>query len=607
MPYSLAQHNGKYCVVGPTGSSVPGGCHTTRSSALRHLKALYANVADATETTKADYHARAGQTIAGNLKRGNDGKFENAGASSSAAPAKKPAPKQTAAKPAAKPKKLPKSRSARARAVKPKDPAKEAKRAKREQERQLHEDQRQLDRQERQRRQQATDERLAKHEAEHEADRAQRATDRAAREAERQARLSKPEKVKPPEKPKKGGGGKGGKGKGGKDESAASSDRLDQQLSLLRRLIGRRGKSFTVFKQADGQYRWVAFSSTAYRDRDGEIVSTKALEDDCQRADASGGYGPLRWWHMPGAEIGTCDFNAMSGRVLIESGTFKTVAIGTAVQRDASNLRLSIGFVHPPDEPDVQGVFHHIRRFERSLVPANRASNLYTQLVIKETPTMLKEKIAALKALLGGDDELVQTVLNQAEATQKEADEAGVAYKAAPPPPPSLPVEEEAKAEGDVAVDTEAMDTAPEETGGPYVGDMTPDEFMTLLAQALTQALAPVVSAMDFESKMRGHMDEFKTLFSGYQSTKDDEAARQQETIAALQQQATTQEATLKETQGKLAELLGDQPRAGGYRASQDPATAVSDETRLKAAQPQADPYINTFLKEFVLGQQPAQ
>lgn len=38
--------------------------------------------------------------------------------------------------------------------------------------------------------------------------------------------------------------------------------------------------SFTVFKQQNGRYRWVAISSNAYRDRDGEIVSKKALEND---------------------------------------------------------------------------------------------------------------------------------------------------------------------------------------------------------------------------------------------------------------------------------------------------------------------------------------
>jgi hypothetical protein len=55
-----------------------------------------------------------------------------------------------------------------------------------------------------------------------------------------------------------------------------------------------------VFKDATGAYRWVAQSSTAFQDRDREIVSTKALSDDCAYADAHGSYGPLRWWHTPG-------------------------------------------------------------------------------------------------------------------------------------------------------------------------------------------------------------------------------------------------------------------------------------------------------------------
>jgi hypothetical protein len=67
---------------------------------------------------------------------------------------------------------------------------------------------------------------------------------------------------------------------------------------------GRRTKdgfqSFAVFKDAHGQPRWVAQSSTAFQDRDKEIVSTKALADDCAYADRHGEYGPLRWWHTPG-------------------------------------------------------------------------------------------------------------------------------------------------------------------------------------------------------------------------------------------------------------------------------------------------------------------
>lgn len=141
--------------------------------------------------------------------------------------------------------------------------------------------------------------------------------------------------------------------------------------------------TFTVFKDKTGRYRWVAISSTAYRDRDGEILSTKALADDIAHADTTGQYGTLRWWHVPGMDLGDCDFNMLYGRSLIESGTFKNDRIAERVKEKAHLLKLSLGFRHPANEPDKSGVFHTIRRFERSLIPPEgNASNLFTSLSV---------------------------------------------------------------------------------------------------------------------------------------------------------------------------------------------------------------------------------
>lgn len=342
--------------------------------------------------------------------------------------------------------------------------------------------------------------------------------------------------------------------------------------------------TFTVFKQADGQYRWIAFSSTAYRDRDGEIVSTKALEEDCARADADGNYGPLRWWHMKGVDIGDCDFNAMHGRILVESGTFRDTHKAQRVQEEAPNLQLSIGFHHPDNEPDAHGVFHHIRRFERSLLPAGKASNLFTQLVVKENKHMLKEKIQALKTLLGGNDELVQSVLAQAETTQKSADEAGVAYKAADEMVEEMVAETEDKAPVEEAVEVEVE-------AGPTVGSMRPDELIALLSEALTQTISPLVGAMNMEGKMSQHIDELKTMFSGYTKQKDASEAEQAERVATLE--AALKEAVDIQSQIaiELTELKGDQPRAvKTYRASTAEETVIADDHRLKNITPSSDP-----------------
>ncbi len=46
MPYRIQKRGDRHVVVKEDGQPVPGGAHRDRASALRHLKALYANVRD---------------------------------------------------------------------------------------------------------------------------------------------------------------------------------------------------------------------------------------------------------------------------------------------------------------------------------------------------------------------------------------------------------------------------------------------------------------------------------------------------------------------------------------------------------------------------------
>ena len=138
--------------------------------------------------------------------------------------------------------------------------------------------------------------------------------------------------------------------------------------------------AFTVYKTSKG-YRWLAISSTAYRDRDGEIVSTKALQNAVERTARRGDFGPLRFWHEPGLDIGTTDYQAVSndGKYLVESGLLDaTVAPDIIHATKARDYQMSIGFNHAPTEPDNDGVFHRISIFERSIVPGGRAANPMT-------------------------------------------------------------------------------------------------------------------------------------------------------------------------------------------------------------------------------------
>lgn len=347
-------------------------------------------------------------------------------------------------------------------------------------------------------------------------------------------------------------------------------------------------QSVMVFKQSDGRSRWVTFSSNAYKDRDDEIVSTAALEADVDRADKEGDYGPLRWWHMghpdpfaklpgPGADIGNCDYNAMHGRILVESGTFGDERIAEAVKSASDNLQVSIGFFHPRTEP-VEGVFHNIRRFERSLLPRGKASNPWTSMMVvkNEGGAMLKDKIKALKDLIGGDDELVQLVLSKAEQTEKAADAAGIEFKESSdnPTPEPEPVVAEVKAEDPKVPEVEEPEEVEEVEN--VIGDMTPEQFSGMMAEALSKALEP-------------YTKELRALKTA-QAKKDDEAISMKEAL-------TLQAKTITALKSRLDELEGSQPRAAnkGYRASQADETVIKDSSPVKGAKPTIDPEFFSF------------
>ena len=110
-------------------------------------------------------------------------------------------------------------------------------------------------------------------------------------------------------------------------------------------------------------------------------MSTKALCDAVEKTARRGNFGPLRFWHEPGLDIGTTDYQAVSddGKYLVESGLLNAPVAANIIQATkARDYQMSIGFNHAPSEPDTNGVFHRINIFERSIVPAGRAANPMT-------------------------------------------------------------------------------------------------------------------------------------------------------------------------------------------------------------------------------------
>jgi hypothetical protein len=392
--------------------------------------------------------------------------------------------------------------------------------------------------------------------------------------------------------------------------------------------------SFAVFKDAKGCYRWISHTTTAYRDRDGEILTLKGLEANARRMTETGIYGPLRYWHIgqpnpfsdtepwgAGLDIGDCDFSMLIGRTLVESGTFRSPAIAEKMASDTAGHEVSPGFFHSASEPDADGAFEQFFIFERSPVPRDyaRASNLFTAFRVKEhrmDPQEFERRLKVAEQKLGLSPE--QTAAERAALlqTDKDASERKIAFKSDDAPQvytapdgtagiiqdgrfvalkaaaveEALPAVEE---KADVVVEEmveEAADEGGEET---YVGDMTPGEFRALLIDALQTAIVGSMGAIS--DKVATLDNELKTF--GY--------ARQKEAgeVAVLKEQieARTKEAT--DLAARLAELEGDQPRAvkSGFRASLNgPVADAATLKELNAPQPP----VGTFddINQFLLG-----
>lgn len=399
---------------------------------------------------------------------------------------------------------------------------------------------------------------------------------------------------------------------GARDRLRARRERTQERERKKRERDAKRqeqaaGKAlFTVFKDARGQWRWIGLTSNGYEDRDAEYVSVKALSADVARADADGRYGPLRWWHMgspdptnaeapwgPGVDLGWCDFNAMSGPFLVESGTFVSEKVARAIAPITDQLGLSPGFFHPRPEPTA-GVFHTIRRFERSLAPRAAVSNRFTTFsTITKERRMDAAKLKELAEMSGLDDGTIASLITGAvETRQKEASAEGVrlktqdapavyigpdgepgiiqngafvALKAARPPEDVPPA---AMAPSGKA---EVEEVVAEEEGGEDEGPLLLDADLDAIADRVFAKISPL---LDIEKKMRGYADEVKSHFSGM-------AQKTASTDAAMSDHATrlkAAETALEKAQASLAELRGDAPaivQRGGFSASTDPATAL--------------------------------
>ena len=333
-------------------------------------------------------------------------------------------------------------------------------------------------------------------------------------------------------------------------------------------------KSFTVYKSADGTWRWMTLSSWAVVDKEREVVSERAYQDAIAYAQKTGNWGQLDLVHVAGTDVGDCDtlFTVKGGDEPAKLGaggtwydTEKATRARAVIQAEPDAWGVSIKFRFNPAR-FVRGIYTgDIQVLKHSILPQEMAASYGTAIAVqggKEMSKELDEKAAEALTRLGHTEEEIEQLAQKQKALPTEPNVAekedateepleresiwkalGRALGITPAPPTASEPEEARKAD-------EVNPAATAETAEKVGGDEP--ESAGVLVQALGETIAKSVGEM-----VRVELEKRDTQ------------------IAGLQQQVTALGESVEE---KVEARLRDLPQVVKVAASEVGATAVAEE-----------------------------
>jgi len=197
----------------------------------------------------------------------------------------------------------------------------------------------------------------------------------------------------------------------------------------------------SVFKQADGRYRFVGWVTNHFRDNDEpkEILSGEAHKEFVAFCDETGNYPDLWLWHTPGSKTGRVDMIDFDKGFVMVSGLFDEAKVGEAFVETKDELTMSHGFKRMKHDPEMV-ITDKYRMFECSITPSGVEANPWTQFeTFKEEP-MNDAKKAFLTKYLGEDK--VKELEGSTDDLRKAAEAMGVDWKEVEvlDPPAEVPV-----------------------------------------------------------------------------------------------------------------------------------------------------------------------
>lgn len=218
--------------------------------------------------------------------------------------------------------------------------------------------------------------------------------------------------------------------------------------------------SFYTVRQADGRTRFFMVAGTAIINRVGEIDSTKLYDDMIRRAEETGFYPKLDFYHLgeidPLFEFGQFDYLAREGVVYVGSGLFDeghplTSATERALKRNGEKWGASIEYYRPQNrgiEYVDLGNGLEIAAYTEglntriSLLPEVAAAAWFTSMFM-EKRNMDDKKLKALRDLFGDDEKGFNAFVAQLTNVNKEVRDQGLVFRTADQPAGEQPQTEQ--------------------------------------------------------------------------------------------------------------------------------------------------------------------
>lgn len=188
-------------------------------------------------------------------------------------------------------------------------------------------------------------------------------------------------------------------------------------------LLSKDAKPVIMVKEVNGEPWHTTYSSCSFIDREGEIISQKALEDFLERVEDSEDKGYFNFWHINedtdgiNSDFAVKKFQALTGRFLIEAGPYLDNEKGKA----AKEFFLEYTDGHPILAPEgwgasvefqylpldrLDGIYDFVHIGRTSTLPRGKAANIWTSANQQELEMPYlkdEEKRRAAEALFGAE------------------------------------------------------------------------------------------------------------------------------------------------------------------------------------------------------------